>query len=241
MEREMEIKTEPLDFEDAIPTDFLVVKTEVTDYNSNNSNVCQKCGVPQRSAVSLRNHFALCRKNNDPTSVLPSGNVDHGNRRGLKILEQSCFSDCADFDPEKRDGKSFQCRICPHESPFESEGLFARHLYAHTYVVVPGSGDENRVICPDCGKVFHQNEFHHEGKSCLSKTKTVQDCGICGVLFLRKDALREHLKAHAGLREFAAVHTCADCGVKFGGASLLTLHSRMHKDFKKTANKTGKK
>ena len=86
---------------------------------------------------------------------------------------------------------------------------FARHAYVHTFVRLDvdnnnsssSNNNSEEHICPDCGLEFPGLEDSLDHGVCPAAPKPLFPCAVCAMTFTRKDNLRQHLRAHAGVAE----------------------------------------
>ena len=114
------------------------------------------------------------------------------------------------------------CSGCGRE--FSTRNLLQGHINMKQYETSNNNNSKNTFKCS--GKV--------------SGARVIYPCKLCGKFFTRKDNLRNHLRRYVKTQECDKTdktarpnnrntYECLTCGQSFGGSSLLSLHSLIHK------------
>ncbi|KAM3968999.1 uncharacterized protein ACR2FA_003037 [Aphomia sociella] len=120
----------------------------------------------------------------------------------------------------------FKCMLCENNANSErfvgdAEGTMQHLRTQHA---------ARLYICRVCGRVLRRRHHytahlaeHGPGSAAGARTK-LHACTVCGRRFTSRAQLREHARAHAGLRP----HSCAHCGKSFASKYTHQAHLKTH-------------
>lgn len=139
---------------------------------------------------------------------------------------------CSKFYPSKQEMDkccqadvvtSFKCNIC--QAVFNTQQELNTHKAAHM---------EGPYMCQVCGKLYRelsqkqacvQKHFVRVEQSSTATAKSYT-CDQCGKVYTRREAFKNHMDAHAGLRKYV----CPICGKGFANSQTKRVHVfKVHK------------
>ncbi len=92
----------------------------------------------------------------------------------------------------------------------------------------PNGQNVSPFMCSLCNKVFKDNAHLKRHVDGVHLKKRQHICSLCGLAYLQKDHLNDHMKMHTGVKAFA----CQVCGKRFAKKHNLQQHMNMHNGIK---------